>query len=93
MRAVFDVLEKWFELRPAVIFQLEPPFRVAPGLIRSDVAAFDVTLWRPAAQVGQVSKRRGALLGRFLGAGEVPFFAQPRRHAGAEAEAANQFVL
>ncbi len=43
MRAVLDVLQKRFELWPAVIFQIKPLFRVTPRLIRPDVAAFDVT--------------------------------------------------
>ena len=92
MGAVLDVLQKRLELRPAMIFQFEPALGAAPRLVRPDVAALHIALRRPPAQVGEVTKRRGALFGRFLGASQIPFFAYPSRHSGAEAQAADKFV-
>src|SRR4029434_7198739 len=76
-----------------MILELEPSLDTAPRLIRTDVAALGVTLGRAAAQIREIAKWCGAFFGRFLCAGQVPFFAHPGRHAGAEAEAADEFIL
>ena len=76
-----------------MILELEPFLHAAPRLVRADIAALGVTFGRAAAQIGEIAKWRGAFFGRFLRAGQVPFFAHPGRHAGAETEAADQFIL
>src|SRR5207247_5394800 len=75
-----------------MIFQFEPALGAAPRLVRPDVAALHIALRRPPAQVGEVTKRRGALFGRFLGASQIPFFAYPSRHSGTETQAADKVV-
>src|SRR4029434_999755 len=56
--AVLDILQVGLELRASMIFQLEPALDLAPGLVRSDIAAFGVSFGRPATQVGQILERR-----------------------------------
>ena len=76
-----------------MVLQLEPILGAAPGLIRPDITALDVTFGRAAAEIGEITKRRGAFFGRFRGAREIPFLAHPGRHPGAEPQAADQSVF
>src|SRR5215813_13890790 len=91
--AVLDILQVGFELRAAMIFQLEPALDLAPGLVGSDVAAFGVSSRRASAQVGQIAKWRGALFGRFFCTGQIPLFAYPSGHTGAEPQTADELIL
>jgi hypothetical protein len=91
--AVLDILQVGLELRASMIFQLEPALDLAPGLVWSDVAAFGVSFGRPATQIGEMAKGLGPLLGRLFRASEIPFFAYPCRHAGAEPQTANKSIF
>src|SRR5215475_14975563 len=76
-----------------MIFQFEPALDLAPGLVGSDIAAFGVSLRGPSAQVGQIAKRRGPLFGRFFCASQIPLFAYPCGHAGAEPQTADEVIF
>src|SRR5215831_3345350 len=91
--AVLDILQVGFELRAAMLLQFEPALDLAPGLVGSDIAAFGVSLRRPSAQVGQIAKRGGPLFERLFCASQIPLFAYPCGHAGAEPQTADEVIF